>query len=123
MVLNTLDGNWGKKYPFDVGDPKDGSINTQMVIKSIDEHLSNRRFRITTGVGNHQMWAAQFIKYSNPKTYISSGSLGVMGAGLPYAIGAQFANPDKKVVLLDGDGSFKMTLNDLGTIAENNLQI
>ena len=77
---------------------------------------------ITTGVGNHQMMSAQFYRWSRPKSILTSGSAGTMGVGLPYA-GAQIANPDKKILILDGDGSFNMTLNDLGTIAENNFQL
>ena len=73
--------------------------------------------------GNHQMQAYQFIKSDYPGKIISSGSLGVMGAGLPYSIGAQTANPDKMVVLIDGDSSFNMSLNDLKTIKEYNLPI
>ena len=77
----------------------------------------------TTGVGNHQMQTYQYVKSHYPKKIISSGSLGVMGAGLPYAIGAQIANPKKTVICIDGDSSFNMTLTDLKTIVENNLPI
>jgi len=77
----------------------------------------------TTGVGNHQMQAYQFIKSHYPKKILSSGSLGVMGAGLPYAIGAQIGNPDKMVICIDGDSSFNMTLTDMKTIVENNLPV
>ena len=69
------------------------------------------------------MQAYQFIKSQYPGKILSSGSLGVMGAGLPYAIGAQLANPDKMVICIDGDSSFNMTLNDLKTIAEYNLPV
>ena len=77
----------------------------------------------TTGVGNHQMQTYQFIKSHYPKKIISSGSLGVMCAGLPYAIGAQTANPNKTVICVDGDSSFNMTLTDLKTVVEKNLPI
>ena len=77
----------------------------------------------TTGVGNHQMQTYQFIKSHYPKKILSSGSLGVMGAGLPYAIGSQLANKDKMVICIDGDSSFNMTLTDMKTIVENNLPI
>ena len=77
----------------------------------------------TTGVGNHQMMTYKYIKSRFPKTIISSGSLGVMGTGLPYSIGAQFANSDKTVILIDGDSSFQMTSSDLKTIVEHNLPI
>lgn len=77
----------------------------------------------TTGVGNHQMQTYQYIKSHYPKKILSSGSLGVMGAGLPYGIGAKIANPDKMVFVIDGDSSFNMTLTDLKTIKENNIPI
>ena len=72
-----------------------------------------------TGVGNHQMMSCQFIRWTQPRQMITSGSLGTMGFGLPAAIGAQVACPDKTVLLVDGDGSFNMTLNDLGTVKEH----
>ena len=74
-------------------------------------------------VGNHQMMSCQFIRWTTPRSIVTSGSLGTMGFGLPAAIGAQIANPDKIVVLVDGDGSFNMTLNDLGTVKEHQLPI
>ena len=66
-----------------------------------------------TGVGNHQMMACQFFRWTEPRSFVTSGSLGTMGFGLPAAIGAQVACPNKLVLLIDGDGSFNMTLNDL----------
>ena len=75
---------------------------------------------VSTGVGNHQMMSCQFIRWTQPRSIITSGSLGTMGFGLPAAIGAQVANPDKMVVLIDGDSSFNMTLNDLGTAVDPN---
>ena len=92
-----------------------------LFIKKTVDYEDNIIF--TTGVGNHQMQAYQFIKSHYPKKIISSGSLGVMGAGLPYAIGAQIANPNKTVVLIDGDSSFNMTMSDMKTIVEYNLPI
>lgn len=77
----------------------------------------------TTGVGNHQMQTYQYIKSHYPKKIISSGSLGVMGAGLPYGIGAQVGNPNKMVIVIDGDSSFNMTCSDMKTIVENNLPV
>lgn len=93
-------------------------INTQILDKNISEDVI-----ITSGVGNHQMMAAQFIKWKHPKTFISSGSLGVMGVGLPYAIGAKIANKDKIVIDIDGDGSFNHTLSDLKTVVTYDLPI
>merc|ERR1712072_601421 len=77
----------------------------------------------TTGVGNHQMMAAQFIDWVKPRSYVSSGSLGTMGVGLPFAIGAQVGNPSSTVILVDGDGSFNMTSSDLATVARYKLPI
>ena len=76
--------------------------------KTEDLSLQNKLI-LTTGVGNHQMQTYQYIPSHYPKKIISSGSLGVMGCGLAYAIGAQIANPDKTVILIDGDSSFNMT--------------
>ena len=78
---------------------------------------------LSTGVGNHQMQTYQYIKSHFPKKIISSGSLGVMGAGLPYGIGAQIANPNKMVIVIDGDSSFNMTCSDMKTIVENDLPV
>ena len=102
-------------------------INTPMVINSINEYLNYSKwhgdYHISTGVGNHQMMTYQFIDSFKPKKIHSSGSLGVMGAGLPYAVGIQVANPNSLVIDIDGDSSFMMTLGDLKTIVENNLPV
>ncbi|MFP4199644.1 MAG: biosynthetic-type acetolactate synthase large subunit [Halanaerobium sp.] len=74
---------------------------------------------ITAGVGQHQMWAAQYYKYSKPRTFISSGGLGTMGYGFPAAIGAKLANPEREVFALVGDGSFQMNIQELATAAKN----
>ena len=111
------------RYPFELKKSKH-KIHMEHVLDTIDQITSNRKDIIfTTGVGNHQMQTYQFIKSNYPGKIISSGSLGVMGAGLPYAIGAQLANPDKTIICIDGDGSFNMTLTDLKTIAEYNLPV
>lgn len=106
-----------------------GRIKTQQVIEAINTELQAKKLQdkkevfICTGVGNHQMMSAQFIRYSRPRSYISSGSLGVMGAGLPFAIGTQVANPDSLTILIDGDGSFNMTNMDLATIKRYQLPV
>lgn len=116
--------NWKVKYPITFPTYKDKSINTQMVIKEIDNQTPDKEnYYISTGVGNHQMYTAQFIKWKYPKRFISSGSLGVMGFGLPASIGIQIGHPDKKVINIDGDGSFNMTMSDLKTIKRYNLPI
>jgi acetolactate synthase-1/2/3 large subunit len=92
------------------------------VLKTIRNTLP-RDAIITTGVGAHQMWAGVFWESYEPRTFISSGGMGTMGFGLPAAIGAKLAKPDKVVVDLDGDGSFIMTMNNLGTAVDENIPI
>lgn len=114
--------HWKHKYPF-MYELFPKTINTQEVIDTMNAYLSDYKYIITTGVGNHQMMAAQFITWKNPRTFITSGSLGVMGTGVPYAIGCQIACPDHIVVNIDGDGSFHHTLAELKTIADYQLPI
>ena len=78
---------------------------------------------VATDVGQHQMWTGQHWVFKRPRTFLSSGGLGTMGYGMGAAIGAQIANPDKRVVLVTGDGSFRMNFNELGTVAKYNLPI
>jgi acetolactate synthase-1/2/3 large subunit len=88
--------------------------------------LANRKFPdaiVATDVGQHQMWTGQHWIFKRPRTFLSSGGLGTMGYGMGAAIGAQIANPDKRVVLVTGDGSFRMNFNELGTVAKYNLPI
>jgi len=114
-----------KKKPFSYTPASDGKIKTQQVIEAIYAGMKphEEKMVVSTGVGNHQMMSCQFIRWTQPRSIVTSGSLGTMGFGLPAAIGAQVANPDKIVVLVDGDSSFNMTLNDLGTVVENQLPI
>ena len=78
---------------------------------------------IVTEVGQHQMWAAQYYKYKNPRTFLSSGGLGTMGYGLGAAIGAQIGNPDKQVINIAGDGCFRMNMNEIATAAREKLPL
>jgi acetolactate synthase-1/2/3 large subunit len=78
---------------------------------------------ITTGVGQHQMWAAQFYRFTQPRTWLTSGGLGTMGYCLPSAIGAQVAFPDRMVIGIDGDGSFQMTSHELATAVQYQLPV
>ncbi|MDP2210126.1 MAG: thiamine pyrophosphate-dependent enzyme, partial [Candidatus Aquicultor sp.] len=78
---------------------------------------------VTTGVGQNQMWAAQFYSANKPRSFVSSGGLGTMGFGLPAAIGAQVGRPDALVFDIDGDGSFQMVSQDLATVAANKLPV
>ena len=114
---------WKRDTPFQYS-AGDNTIKTQQVIQTISDKVSHKNdVYITTGVGNHQMMAAQFYNWSYPKQLLTSGSLGTMGVGVPFAIGAQIAMPDKTVICIDGDGSFNMTLTELGTIAEYNIPV
>jgi acetolactate synthase I/II/III large subunit len=118
---------WKNDYPFCYKPSKSGIPKTQEVIKKLYQYVNSNNLNentiITTGVGNHQMMSAQFFRWINPRSILTSGSAGVMGAGLPFAIGAQIANPNKNIVLIDGDSSFNMTFNDLGTVYEKQLPI
>ena len=110
-----------KLYNFDY--KKDNKTRVQYVLECLNDIIKDKNFIITTGVGNHQMHAAQYITWKEPKTFITSGSLGVMGFGLPAAIGAKIAEPKKLVIDIDGDSSFLMTSSELKTIKEYNLDI
>ena len=112
-----------RSYPFSYDKISD-KIKTQQVIEKISEKTMNRDdVMISTGVGNHQMMSAQFYRWTQPREMISSGSLGTMGVGVPFATGAQIAYPDKTIICIDGDGSFNMSMNELGTIAEYDIPI
>lgn len=106
---------------------KHNVLNMENVLTKLYEmttHLNdNKKLILTTGVGNHQMQTYKYIKSHYPGTIYSSGSLGVMGCGLPYSIGAKLANPDRTVILVDGDSSFHMTSSDLKTVVENNIPV
>nr|ACF47583.1 acetolactate synthase 1 [Sonchus asper] len=98
------------------------AIPPQYAIQVLDE-LTGGKAIISTGVGQHQMWAAQFYKYNRPRQWLTSGGLGAMGFGLPAAIGAAVARPDCIVVDIDGDGSFMMNVQELATIRVENLPV
>ena len=118
--------NLRKEFQFKHRIPENNKINTPQAILSINNFLKKQRnitARITTGVGNHQMMTYQFIEGDYRKKIFSSGSLGVMGVGLPYAIGVQIANPRDLVIDIDGDSSFMMTCSDMKTIMEYNLPV
>ena len=115
---------WKKKHSFKY--KKSKNLKTQEVISGINKYLYENNvsnYIISTGVGNHQMMACQFIKWKYPKSLVTSGSLGVMGVGLPFAIGSQIADPSKLVIDIDGDGSFNHSLSELKTIMNYNLPV
>jgi acetolactate synthase-1/2/3 large subunit len=104
---------WRFKHPFRYR--RVGPLKTQYVMERFRDLLADRDVIWTTGVGQHQMWAAQWLKVEKPRHFITSGGLGTMGFGVPAAIGAQMAYPDKVVVNIDGDGCFQMTMQELAT--------
>jgi acetolactate synthase I/II/III large subunit len=113
---------WNKSNPLSYEQQPDGDIKPQFVIDQLYRHTNGRAI-ITTDVGQHQMWAAQFYRFDRPNSFITSGGLGCMGFGLPAAIGAQIAQPEQLVVNISGDGSIQMNIQELATAVENRLPI
>nr|YP_010337680.1 acetohydroxyacid synthase large subunit [Sahlingia subintegra]UNJ17265.1 acetohydroxyacid synthase large subunit [Sahlingia subintegra] len=111
--------DWKIEYPLIIPSSMQG-ISPQETINSLNNYTKEAYF--TTDVGQHQMWAAQFVK-TLPRRWVSSAGLGTMGFGLPAAIGTQVAHPNSEVVCITGDASFQMNLQELGTIAQYNLNI
>ena len=111
---------WKKKFPLKYS--KDGKLHTPFVIEKLYE-ITNGDAIIVTGVGQHQMWAAQYYKYKKARQFISSGGLGAMGFGLPSAMGVKVALPNELVIDIDGDGSFQMNIQELGTIHAEEINV
>jgi acetolactate synthase-1/2/3 large subunit len=109
-------------YPLGYDAPTDGSLAPQHVIERLGAIVGPEAI-YTAGVGQHQMWAAQFVSYENPGTWINSGGLGTMGYAVPAAMGAKVGRPDATVWAIDGDGCFQMTNQELATCAINNIPI
>jgi acetolactate synthase-1/2/3 large subunit len=112
---------WKRKYPLDYKQGK-GTIKPQYVIEQLSE-ITGGDAIIATDVGQHQMWAAQYIKFKNSRTFLTSGGLGTMGYGFPAGIGAQAALPKKTVIVISGDGSFQMNSQELMTAVEFKLPV
>ncbi len=110
------------KTEFPLRYENSGGLTQQAVLDTIDRLIDGEAI-ITTDVGQHQMWAAQFCRSKHPNTWVSSGGAGTMGFGFPAAIGAQFAEPDRQVIAICGDGGFQMTLCELATAAINKLPV
>jgi acetolactate synthase I/II/III large subunit len=109
-------------YPLGYDQPEDGSLSPQHVIQRLGQ-ISGTDTIFTAGVGQHQMWASQFISYEHPRTWLNSGGAGTMGYGVPAAMGAKVGAPDATVWAIDGDGCFQMTNQELVTCALNNIPI
>jgi acetolactate synthase I/II/III large subunit len=110
------------EYPLGYDHPTDGSLSPQFVIERIGA-INGPDAIYAAGVGQHQMWAAQFVKYEKPGTWLNSGGLGTMGYAIPAAMGAKVGAPDKTVWAIDGDGCFQMTNQELATCTINNIPI
>lgn len=115
-------GRWRETYPLGYDLPDDGSLSPQYVIERLGV-ISGPESIYTAGVGQHQMWAAQFVKYERPDSWINSGGLGTMGFAVPAAMGAKVGAPDRTVWAVDGDGCFQMTNQELVTCAINDIPI
>ena len=111
-----------KKYSLTFRKTEEDILIPQEILFEINK-LTKGEVIVATDVGQHQMWTAQFIKFNNPYTILTSGGAGTMGFGLPAAIGAQVANPDKKVLAIVGDGGFQMTFQELMMVKEYNLPV
>lgn len=116
-------GQWKDQYSMEYSISEDEPLKPQFIVEAMDA-LTPDDTIVTTGVGQHQMWAMQYWTYRNPRTWVSSHGLGTMGYGLPAAIGARFAADDNQsVVCFDGDGSFLMTLQELAVAVRESLDI
>jgi acetolactate synthase-1/2/3 large subunit len=113
---------WRQTYPLGYSDPHDGTLAPQYVIERLGA-IAGPEALYVAGVGQHQMWASQFIKYERPGTWINSGGLGTMGFAVPAAMGAKVGAPDRTVWAIDGDGCFQMTNQELATCTINNIPI
>ncbi|GAA2662951.1 acetolactate synthase large subunit [Actinosynnema pretiosum subsp. pretiosum] len=113
--------SWRGTFPLGYDWPDDGTLSPQYVIERIGALSPDAVY--TAGVGQHQMWAAQFVKYESPRTWINSGGLGTMGYAVPAAMGAKAGVPDRTVWAIDGDGCFQMTNQELATCAIEGIPI
>ena len=116
-----LDG-WRRTYPLGYETPADGSLSPQYAIERLGRLVGPDAIYVA-GVGQHQMWAAQFISYERPGSWVNSGGLGTMGFAVPAAMGAKVGRPDTTVWAVDGDGCFQMTNQELATCALNGIPI
>jgi acetolactate synthase-1/2/3 large subunit len=115
--------DWRAQFPYRYV-KSDVVLKPQTVLEALQEQTAGRDDIVfTTGVGQHQMWAMQYLQCDRPRSFVTSGGLGTMGYGVPAAIGAKAARPDATVVCVDGDGCFQMTAQELATAALERLPI
>jgi acetolactate synthase-1/2/3 large subunit len=115
-------GEWQRKHPLRYEDSTDAEIKPQYMIQALYEATGGDAI-VTSDVGQHQMWAAQYYHFATPRRWINSGGLGTMGFGLPAALGAAIGCPDQTVVCIAGDGSVQMNIQELATCAEDKIPI
>jgi acetolactate synthase-1/2/3 large subunit len=113
--------NLKKSWPLNFNQDSD-KIQQAAVLARLNQ-LIDSNVIVTTGVGNHQLLAAQYLQMKKPKSFLTSGSFGTMGFGMPVAIGASYANPDAKIIVIDGDGSFRMNMGEMHTIGALRLPV
>jgi acetolactate synthase-1/2/3 large subunit len=119
--LGTITG-WKAQHPLHYEQHEEGPIKTQYVVEQLLAMTEGDGI-VVSGVGQHQMWASQFWSFTKPRTWINSGGLGTMGFGLPAAIGAKVGRPEETVVVIDGDGSFQMTSQEMVTAAAEGVPV
>src|SRR6185369_2110509 len=110
-----------KEHPLDYNHDAEAIQQEEVLIEM--NRITKGEAIVATGVGQHQMWAAQYLDFKNPRDWLTSGSMGTMGFGLPAAIGAQLANPGRLVIDVDGDGSIRMNLGDLETLTNYDIPV
>ncbi len=113
---------WKETFPLGYTSPEDGTLSPQYVIERLGA-IAGPEAVYVAGVGQHQMWAAQFVQYERPNSWLNSGGLGTMGYSVPAAMGAQVGEPDRTVWAIDGDGCFQMTNQELATCVINHIPI
>jgi acetolactate synthase-1/2/3 large subunit len=106
--------DWQERFPYRYDQPTDGPLKPQYCIERLYEKTGGDAI-VVAGVGQHQMWASQFWRFTEPRTWVNSGGLGTMGFAVPAALGAKAGRPDRRVVAIDGDGCFQMTSQELAT--------
>ena len=117
--LATL-ADWKERFPYRYDQQSDGPLKPQFAIERLYEATQGDAI-VVSGVGQHQMWASQFWKFTEPRTWVNSGGLGTMGFAVPAALGAAAGRPDRRVIAIDGDGCFQMTAQELATSRTENI--